>query len=245
MSALPQVPPPVPPPVRYKGKLDKMDKKTLQAIAGDMGMEDVKGTKAVLTSYIETSMARFPSTFQDDPRFTGLYDDARKKTKGHKAKNSASKAAEDTKDASKPAEPLTGANLTLFQQGNTTDPRPSFKPLSLKIQGQNVPSPNEQDANSGGSSPLPSITEFEEEFGPEAEGDQQEQAEDKKVVPGTPPGQKACSTILLRFSHPTDTHQPAQQVAVNDASIIKTTSADGTIKHQAELTKLLPKGSRE
>ncbi|KAJ7045385.1 hypothetical protein C8F04DRAFT_1064615 [Mycena alexandri] len=66
-------------------------------------------------------------------------------------------------------------------------------------------------------------------------------ADDKQEVPGTPPGQKAGSTILLRFSHPIDTHQPAQQVAVNNASIIKTTSSDGTIKHQVELTKLLPK----
>ncbi|KAJ7032578.1 hypothetical protein C8F04DRAFT_1396610 [Mycena alexandri] len=258
MSATSQVPPPV----RFKGKLDSMARKMLQEIAEAMGMDNVKNTKAVLISFINSSMDRFPSTFQDDPRFIGLYE-ARsipKKTRGHKGKNSASKAAEDSKDASKPAEPLTGANLTLFQQGNTTDPRPGFQSLSLKVQGQNLSSLNEQDDSDRSSSLLEPITEtdndiegdiFESQDGPGLEapptpvGDQQEQAEDEQEVPGSAPTSskkaRSTSTVLLRFSHPTEANRPAQQVAVNDASIIKTIFSDGTVKHQVELTKLLPK----
>ncbi|KAJ7126664.1 hypothetical protein C8R46DRAFT_1247861 [Mycena filopes] len=259
-------PPPLvdaPPPENFTGIVDeKMGKPLLQRIAAGMGCQNVNKKKAYLISFIQSSMDRFPATFEDDPRFSGLYKARNKKTKSKSGKSSASKAAEDLQqDALTVSKPLTGANLTLHEQGSTTDPRPGFQQLSLQIQTwpKNLRSArNEEDKEESSDSPLASITETENN-NPNGDASEDElpltsHADDppeleKKAgalepqvqVSGTASNKKtATGTVLVRLSHPTDVNHRAEQVAVNNANIIKSTKADGTVRHQVELTELLP-----
>ncbi|KAJ7158117.1 hypothetical protein C8R46DRAFT_1225071 [Mycena filopes] len=243
------------PPEIFGTNLKSMNKAPLQNICIAMGFEDIKSsgkTKDGLISLIESTLDNFPVNLSDYHRFTNLLQARKKvarlqaseraKTSGRK--NSAGKAAEDLADASIPLKGITGANLKLFEQKATLDPPASFGPLGLQGQdGSAIQKKKSTKAKTpSSSSPLRSVTpsyhgsQIEVPELPENHDDEEEEPfiEEKPPAP-------SITTVVVRLLHPTDKDQPTQQVIVNDVKIIETKASDGSVKHQAELTHLLPK----
>ncbi|KAF7372701.1 hypothetical protein MVEN_00133500 [Mycena venus] len=228
MSTLPPAKP-SPGPLVFQGKLGRLKKKDLQDICRELGMneKDVKKQKDILLKHVESVLDSNPSLAKD-PRFKDL---ERDKSAGQKAKRtSAAKISEDKSEASKAPKALTGANLKLRNQKDAS-----------KVK-----------SNKGGSSPLPDMTESSEEDAQSEvhhQSDEEEQEEHEsggekggkeKDIPPSPP-HTPPPIVLVSVKHPLQPLLPGEQVYVDNIKIFRSTTADGTVQHEAELTELLPK----
>ncbi|KAJ7883335.1 hypothetical protein B0H13DRAFT_1890419 [Mycena leptocephala] len=242
--------------VVFRGHLGKLKKDYLQTICRALGKSEseVKKPKSVLIGLIEGELEGESKSFSSDPRFIALERHAPKETK--KKRTSADKTADDLAASKGPKAP-TAAELKLHNQKVTTDPAPSFRPLSLQTKAATRPKKVKKPEPS--SSPLSSIApsssesnhsnrdEKEEEKDDASDDDRKDSDEDKKDseedemdVPGTPPP-SGEPPILVSFKRPFEGQHPAEQVYVNNIKIMRSTSPGGTVKNEAMLTDVIRK----
>ncbi|KAJ7820863.1 hypothetical protein B0H13DRAFT_1921118 [Mycena leptocephala] len=252
--------------VVFRGHLGKLKKDYLQTICRALGKSEseVKKPKSVLIGLIEGELEDESKSFSSDPRFIALERHAPKETK--KKRTSADKTADDLAASKGPKAP-TPAELKLHNQKVTTDPAPSFRPLSLQTKAATGPKKAKKPEPS--SSPLSSIApsssesnhsnrdeEKEEEKDDATDDGRKDSGEDKKDseedemdVPGTPPPSGEHPThiidfspkVLVSFKHPFEGQHPAEQVYVNNVKIMHSTSPGGTVKNEAMLTDVIRK----
>ncbi|KAJ7603019.1 hypothetical protein DFH06DRAFT_1350677 [Mycena polygramma] len=245
----------VPPPV-FHGRLSAFNKPKLQDICLALGFSqtEIKKNKDVLTGYITAALDKDASLAKDH-RFVGLILDP-KPAKPAK-RSSATKTADDAAaNASKAADALTGANLTLHTKKITTDPAPKFAALGLKS-GNKPPKKGPQGKpKDDGSSSLSSVSSAypaSDKEDEKAKSDVGEEEDAMDNIPPPPPhtpsprpvpgggGGPKTPLVLVSFKHPTQLNMPGEQVYVHNAKVITSTSPGGSNKHEVELTDLIPK----
>ncbi|KAJ7312576.1 hypothetical protein DFH08DRAFT_822018 [Mycena albidolilacea] len=198
------------------------------------------------------------SSLTGNPKLALIYEeqkrnDDKKTKKTGKAKNSADRAADDLATRSKPAQVLTGANVTLHSQNVTTDPPPQFQPLYSQINAKgngdiyiiSWPADTEAITSENGSSPLSANplteegdnTEEEEDKETEAANDGEDSTEEDPAINAQMSTQ---GTVIVKFTNPHDQSYPASETFVHNVAIKNSVSATGGLKHEIGLRTLVP-----
>ncbi|KAJ6458593.1 hypothetical protein C8R47DRAFT_1226999 [Mycena vitilis] len=247
------------PPAVFVGQLSSFNKPKLQEICLALGFAEaeLKNTKDTLANNIRGVLEN-DTVLAENSRFVGL---AWKPKPAKAAKrSSANKAADDAAaNASKTADALTGANLTLHGKKVTTDPAPKFAALGLQS-GDKPPKKGphgkakamETDGYSSLSSMYPS--DKEEDKPSDKEDDKKDKSdvgEEDDVIPAPPPrtpsprpvpgGGPKMPLVFVSFKNLTQPNLRSEEVCVQNAKVFTSTSPGGAQKHEVELSDLIPK----
>ncbi|KAJ7339749.1 hypothetical protein DFH08DRAFT_963798 [Mycena albidolilacea] len=244
-----------PPAAIFPGDLKKYSKKELQELCLELqlNVNNSKGKKLAKDDlYALVKGHLFGSTdssLTGSPKLALIYEeqkrnDDKKTKKTGKAKNSADRAADDLATRSKPAQVLTGANLTLHSQKVTTDPPPQFQPLYSQTNAEGN-ADTEAVTSENGSSPLSANplteegdnTEEEEDKETEAANDDEDSTEEDPAINARMSTQ---GTVIVKFTNPHDQSYPASETFVHNVAIKNSVSATGGLKHEIDLRTLVP-----